>query len=86
MYDKKIKSFKTTYKHFIPYKSNKKDGEEFEYNIITLSEGRTYNIMIFYGKYLDGKKNGLFMYYESGIPSKVILFENDLEKTIMIGK
>lgn len=84
VYDKTLELFKTTYKHFIHYKSNKKEGKELEYNIITLSEGRSYNIMIFYGEYLNGKKNGLFMFYDSGFPSKVILFENDLEKNVLM--
>ena len=71
------------YQHICHFKDGKKDGVEKECNFYPALNHQL-KVIRFYGEYLDGKKNGLFMYYESGNPTKVEIFDNDTLKQILL--
>lgn len=64
------------------YKNGKKDGIEECYNYYPSKP--SVSIINFYGEYLEGKKNGLFMYFKLGYPTDIIIYENDSIKKILL--
>jgi len=73
---------KINYQHTCNYKNGEKNGIEEEYNFCSFYYSS--KIMRFHGEYIEGKKQGLFMYFESGSPIKVIVYENDTIKQVLL--
>lgn len=76
IFQKKTKTYRLDYQHICHFKEGKKNGKEEKYNFYPF-HNKLLKLMIFYGEFLDGKKNGLFMYYELGEPIKVLVYKND---------
>jgi len=72
-----------TYKHICYYKSGEKEGIEEEY-MISDYNGTKLKVFIFFGEYKKGLKDGVFIYFTDGYPSKVVLYRNGIEEKILI--
>ncbi len=75
-YQKKARKYRIAFTHKCNFKDGLKEGVEEKYCYCPFNGCASKNL-IFYGVYVDGKKNGLFMIFENGSPVEIAIYEKD---------
>jgi len=52
--------------------------------LISDYNGTKLKVFIFFGEYKKGLKDGVFIYFNDGYPTKVVLYRNGIEEKVLI--